>query len=297
MNASLPRLFAVLLLLVGLILCPGIVRAQVAQPLSDFVELTLTDQNGLDVVPPMRFIVPEPTGVPDPGEVATFTLPAFTIDFLELSATGAQISDRFRINPCEVTVVSIDGPPRTNIPNLKRIPGAALEIFHPLQIVAFSDGEHPPGTVNLVSDYVRITQGFWNAALGPGQEVFFQEILEPTSEDVPEPRINFTAPPAFFDVAEPPIEDPTGQLISDYVDLPISVAGAFISSDNQDSYVNLPPIGIRGFLVEDPLLGGTLHYDLRFVSHVIPEPASIMLLGIAIVGLGFTTARRRSSRA
>ena len=99
---------AALALLLVLALGPSLVRAQNGPFLSDYVELTITDQDNLPIVPAIRYTIPEPTLLPDPGESSVvFTFPPFDIDFMEKTATGQlTVSDRFHINPVQVRVVS-----------------------------------------------------------------------------------------------------------------------------------------------------------------------------------------------
>jgi hypothetical protein len=265
-------------MLLGLMLSPAVVCAQDGSGrLSDFLELTITDQNGVDVISPMVFPFVEPPVAPDPGEPATIiTVPGVTVDFMELSGTVEEISDRFQIGPLDVTVESADLVPRSGA---KLIPGSALERFLPMRIVAFSDAESAAGTG--VSDTLRIFQGGYSDTLG--ELVYDEMIQEPPSETMPETMLSFVTPPAMFDVEEPLFE--TGgvaRVISDYVDL-AEAGGFFISSDNPADYVNLPPMEIHVRLIEDPELGGTMIYTLRFVSDVVPEPGSVTLV---VVGCG-----------
>jgi hypothetical protein len=67
----------------------------------------------------------------------------------------------------------------------------------------------------------------------------------------------------------------------------------FISSDNPADYDTLPQVfDIQGRLVEDPDVGGTMIYTLRFVSDVVPEPSSLILLALGFAAV--YSCRRRS---
>lgn len=171
----------------------------------------------------------------------------------------------------------------------KLIPGTALERFEPVSIVAFSDGDN--AATAGVSDTLRVIQGSYSGT--SGAVVYDEVIPEEPSETIPEPRLDFVTTPVFFDVEEPLFE--TGGVsgvISDYVDL-TDVVGFFLSSDNPGDYDNLDPaFPLRGKLVEDPETGGTVYYSLRFVSDVIPEPATFILLGTGLLFMGFIRRRR-----
>jgi hypothetical protein len=269
-----------LAILLGLILSPAVVRAQPGTaPLSDYLQLTITDQTGVDVIPPMFFPIDEPPVAPDPGEQPIqITIPGVTIDFMEGPVGAQDISDRFQIGPLVVNVWSEDLLPSR--PEAKLIPGSALERFSPLSIVAFSDGENTAGTG--VSDTLRISQGGYSGT--PGEVVYDEVIEEPASETMPE-TLDFFVPPASFDVEEPLFE--TGGepgIISDYVDLG-DVQGFFVSSDDSGIYLTVPDSYIQGILMEDPEFGGTMIYTLSFVSDVVPEPCSLILLALGLVGV------------
>jgi len=262
------------------------VNAQVGAIESDYLEVTLTDQNGTAVLPALHLPIPEPADPTDPGEPPmTFIIPSVTVDFMEAVGPALTISDRFHVNDIDITVLSANLMPRANA---TRIPGQALERFLPVQIVAFSDGESAAGT-NSPSDVVRIRTGIWDPTLGPGTLVFDQALTEPTAEQLDEPALNFAVQPILFDVAEPPAEGPTGQVVSDYVNMG-PVTGFFISSDDPTHYAGLPPANAT--LTEDVLKGGSLTYTIRFVSDAVPEPASFGLCSVAVCGLG-AIARRR----
>ena len=175
-------------------------------------------------------------------------------------------------------------PPRTA--NSTRIPASALETFQPIRIEAKSDGEI---TANA-SDTLTITVGYFGP--GTGTVVFAGVIPEPLPEGVTEPVLGFFIPPMFFDLEEPPIET-GGQLgiISDYVDLVQGVEVRFISSDDPAIYQGLPPA--NGFVLENFETGGGVRYTLDFVSDAVPEPASIILLGMGLLSWALIDRRRQ----
>src|SRR5262249_53554523 len=112
---------------------------------------------------------------------------------------------------------------------------------------------------------------------------------EPTDPLAPE-RVDFnTAGALFFDLVEPPGEG--GSLpVSDYVDFPNGVTGFFISSDNPADFSGLPAPDAT--VIEDPINGMTVHYSTGFVSDVVPEPCSLVLLGLGLVAIGFSGRRQ-----
>ena len=259
--------------------------AQVAPPDSDRVWETITDHHGVTINSPVSFSIPE-----DPAEPGTFTftVPALTIDFVEL--TGG-LSDRFHFDPFDVHITS-DGDPgglflRTGT---TVIPESALESFTPVKIFAHSDGDGPNQTTTG-SDHFQVF-ALGPLGLAPIVDVIMAETpVFPDGPDVP-PIVPFTTPRLMYDVLEP---GTPGQ-VSDWLDIE-PITGYFVSSDDPSAY---PPLDgpVHGVIVEDgvasdPFYGGDLNFALHFASDTeVPEPASLLLLGLGCLGLASIGRRR-----
>jgi len=260
-----------------------------AGALSDLFNESLTDAAGNNIpLPAVRPLVNVPIPESPTAEGPfTITVPAMNIGFTESTATGSGPSDYLHINSYQVIVRSDDEvglPFRTAVP-ARVIPASANETFLPVSIFAGSDGDQVTGAAG--SDHVTVYVGFFGQA-NP-TPVFDATLPEPTDPLAPE-RVDFnTAGALFFDLVEPPGEG--GSLpVSDYVDFPNGVTGFFISSDNPADFSGLPAPDAT--VIEDPINGMTVHYSTGFVSDVVPEPGSLVLLGLGLVAIGFSGRRQ-----
>src|SRR5262249_49746619 len=154
--------------------------------------------------------------------------------YTELGPSGPP-SDFLHINQYQVIIqsdVNEGGLDRRTAVPAVAIPASANEVFLPVSIFAGSDGNQ--GTTTTESDHVTIYTGFY------GQPnpvpVFERTIVEPLPEGIPEPIIEFSTGPLFFDLLEP---DGSGK-VSDYVDLPNGITGYFLSSDNPADFSSQP---------------------------------------------------------
>ena len=194
------------------------------------------------------------------------------IDALEPVGAAPGISDRWIINPYHIRLVS-----DTNPTGLPPRPGAFQvpdEDFFPISMRFTSDADLSGQAFSDSLDIFIAGVLFTNITLVEGQTE----------------GAGFFIPDLHFDLYE------FGD-VSDYVD--IDPINGQIISDLDPSIIdtNVPP-GFSHFeFVEDANGESFIDYDVLVSSDVIPEPSSLMLVGMGLAGLVMVNRRRRRTMA
>jgi hypothetical protein len=263
-----------------LFLVPGIALAQLGSNSDVFYENVVDTVGGVVGMAPSARFVEIPEGAGEAEKV--ITIPARDFNFRE-GAWDGPISDRLSISEFQVYIRSDNDPnglPRRSGAIL--IPASAMESFQPFKIVARSDAETVGG--NGESDSLTIYLR--------GIQLYSETIREPT-EGAAEAVLSFPILPLQFDIEEPVIEAGFPGVISDYFDILTEATVTFTSSDNQSLF---PAIPTASDILELPFANGdTLTYSLEFQSDVVPEPASLILVGVGLASIALV-ARKRSPR-